>query len=108
MSLQKELNRLAGTSCEAQKAANVLAGTTGRELVYALNIIAGTLGRELNGVLKKISTDNGGSSDLDSAGALVGLSTGSVIVGGFNSLVIAFSSAFTDGPAFYDARGVLY
>lgn len=108
MSLQKELNRLAGTNCEAQKAANTLAGTTGRELVYALNIIAGTLGRELNGVLKKIATDNGGSLDLDSAGALVGISTGSIVVGGFNSAIISFSSAYTNGPAYYDARGVLY
>jgi hypothetical protein len=36
MSFQKEINRLAGTDgLETQRAANVLAGTTGKELLYA-------------------------------------------------------------------------
>lgn len=39
--LQKELQRLSGTTLDAQGAANVWAGTTGLDLVGALNTKAG-------------------------------------------------------------------
>ena len=109
MSLQRELNRLAGTSgLEAQRVANLLAGTSGKELLYALNVIAGTAGRELNGTLKLIATQNGGDGNLDGVGAMNTLAVGSIVVGGFDAYPISFSMAYTDGPAFYDGVGVSY
>lgn len=71
MSLQADLNRLAGTTgLDAQGAANVWAGTTGRDLVGALNVVAGTVGVELNGVIKLLAATYGGNPALDSGGAL--------------------------------------
>jgi hypothetical protein len=55
MTLQADLQRLSGTTLDAQGAANVLAGTTGLELVGALNAYAGTAGEELLGVIREIS-----------------------------------------------------
>jgi hypothetical protein len=109
VTLQRELNRLAGTSgIEAQRVANILAGTTGKELLFALNVIAGTAGRELNGTLKLIATQNGGDGNLDGVGAMNTLAVGSIVVGGFDAYPISFSMAYTDGPAFYDGAGASY
>ena len=109
MSFQKEINRLAGTTGkEAQHAANILAGTTGKELLFALNTIAGTTGKEFNGVLKLISLANGGNGTKDGNISFDDLSYGSVIVGGFDSVVRGFSQGFTYGAAWYDAGGVTY
>lgn len=49
--LQKDLQRLSGTTLDAQGAANVWAGTENLDLVGALNARAGTSGLELAGAL---------------------------------------------------------
>ena len=109
MSFQREINRLAGTTGkEAQHAANILAGTSGKEMLFALNTIAGTAGKEFNGVLKLISLANGGDDTKDGNISFDGLSYGSVIVGGFDSVVRGFSQGFTYGAAWYDAGGLTY
>lgn len=110
MSFQKEINRLAGTTgLEAQKAANVLAGTSGRELLYALNEIAGTEGKEFNGVIRLISLLNGGDGEKDANIAFAELDLGSINIGGFDSVSIGFSSAFTgEYTQFYDGAGLSY
>jgi hypothetical protein len=66
MELQAELQRLSGTTLDAQGAANVWAGTTGLDLVAALNVKAGTTGLGLNAALKAIS-----GTTLDGNGSLV-------------------------------------
>lgn len=109
MSFQRELNRLAGTDgLEAQRAANVLAGTTGKDMLFALNKIAGTTGREFNSTVSLIASQNGGTAGVDADLALLVLSVGSVIVGGFDSLVRGFSNGFGGTWAFYDAGGLTY
>jgi len=109
MSFQRDINRLAGTEGkEAQHAANVLAGTTGKELLFALNRIAGTTGRGINHVLSLISIANGGSGGKDANIALDDLEFGSVIVGGFDSVVRGFSQGFSGGAAYYDGGGLTF
>ena len=109
MSFQREINRLAGTTNkEAQHAANVLAGTTGKELLFALNKIAGTTGKEFNGVMKLISLANGGDGTKDGNISFNDLGYGSVIVGGFDSVVRGFSQGFTGGAAYYDGGGLTF
>lgn len=79
MTLQADLNRLAGTTgLDAQLAANVWAGTTGRDLVAALNAKNGTTGLELNGVLKALALTYGGNPSMDANGSLAtAVATGS-------------------------------
>lgn len=110
MSFQREINRLAGTTgLEAQKAANVLAGTSGRELLYALNEIAGTEGKEFNGVIRLISLLNGGDGTKDANISFDELAFGDINIGGFDSVSIGFSSAFTgEYTQFYDGAGLSY
>lgn len=64
--LQKELQRLSGSTLDAAGAANRWAGTSGLELVGALNVKAGTGGLGLAGVLRRLGRD------LDPNGALAG------------------------------------
>jgi len=107
VSFQKEINRMAGTSgLEAQRAANVLAGTSGKELLFALNTIAGITGREFNGVIRLISSQNGGDGTKDANIAFDDLVVGAIIVGGFDAIVRAFSQGFINGAAYYDGGGV--
>jgi len=109
MSFQKEINRLAGTEGkEAQHAANVLAGTTGKELLFALNKIAGTSGKEFNGVMRLISLANGGDGTKDGNISFDALTVGSVIVGGFDSVVRGFSQGFSGSAAYYDGGGLTF
>lgn len=109
MSFQKEINRLAGTDGkDAQHVANVLAGTSGKELLYALNIIAGTTGRGLGHVARLIAAANGGSGTKDVDIVFDDVTYGSVIVGGFDAVIRAFSQGFKSGAAYYDAGGVTY
>ena len=57
--IQESLSILAGQGTppwqEAQKAANVWAGTTGLDLIAALNVKNGTTGLDLNGVCQALS-----------------------------------------------------
>ncbi len=109
MSFQKEINRLAGTDgLEAQRAANVLAGTSGRELLFALNTIAGTTGKEFNGVVKLISLANGGDGTKDANISFEALSVGSISIGGFDTVLRAFSQGFVGGAAYYDGGGISF
>ncbi len=109
MSFQKEINRLAGTDgLEAQRAANLLAGTTGKELLFALNKIAGTSGKEFNGVVGLVASQNGGSSGKDANLSFDSLAIGSIIAGGFDTLVRSFNSGFNGTWAFYDGGGLVY
>jgi hypothetical protein len=110
MSLQRELNRLLGTTgVDAQRAANELAGTSGKELLFALNQIAGTTGRGLVHVMRLISERNVGSSGLDPLGSVSSIPTGAVVVGGYDTQVIGFASSFSgEYMTFYDAAGVQY
>lgn len=123
MSLQGQLNRLLGTSgVEAQRAANELAGTSGKEILFALNTIAGTAGKGIIYVMHRIvQLNNPGEeyqieaegepweSGSDPLGAMDNLPTGSIVVGGFDSVILAFSSAFTGKyVGFRDAAGVTY
>lgn len=109
MSFQRDINRLAGTvGREAQHAANVLAGTTGKELLFALNKVAGTSGKEFNGVMRLISLANGGDGTKDGNISFDALTVGSVIVGGFDSVVRGFSQGFTGGAAYYDGGGLTF
>jgi len=123
MSIQGELNRLAGTNGKAaQGAANTLAGTDGKELLGALNTIAGTVGKgivfvmnriaQLNDVTGDVGIESEGEpfvSNADPLGSLAGLATGSIIVGGLDTVIIGFSSAFTGkATPFYDAGGTFY
>jgi len=52
---QKELQRLSGTTLDAQGAANVWAGTTGLDLLASLNVKAGTTVLGLNAVCQRIA-----------------------------------------------------
>lgn len=109
MSFQKEINRLAGTDgLEAQRAANVLAGTTGKELLSALNTIAGVVGVEFNRVVKLISVANGGDGTKDANISFDAIEYGSVSVGGFDTIIRAFSQGFTGGAAYFDGGGLSY
>lgn len=54
-SLQHALQRVSGTTMDAQGAANKWAGTTGLDLVGALNKKAGTYGLDILGVLNKLA-----------------------------------------------------
>jgi hypothetical protein len=109
VSFQKEINRMAGTSgLEAQRAANILAGTSGKELLYALNEVAGTEGKEFNGVMKLISLLNGGDGTKDANIALADLVFGAISVGGFDTVVRAFSQGFVGGAAYFDGGGISY
>jgi len=123
VSLQGELNRLAGTSGKAaQGVANTLAGTDGKELLGALNTIAGTVGKgivfvmnriaQLNDVAGDVGIESEGEpfvSNADPLGSLAGLATGSIIVGGLDTVIIGFSSAFTGKfMPFRDAAGTFY
>lgn len=78
MTLQYHVNRKAGTlvddrpTLDAQGAANVWAGTTGRDLVGALNVVAGNSlpnYRELAGVLNQLAGTTG--LDIDGAAAAI-------------------------------------
>jgi len=53
--LQHALQRVSGTTLDAQGAANVWAGTVGLELVGALNRKAGTWGLDIDGVLNVLA-----------------------------------------------------
>ncbi len=109
MSFQREINRLAGTDgLEAQRAANILAGTNGKELLFALNVIAGTTGKEFNGVVQFISLQNGGDGTKDANISFDDLEFGSIAIGGFDTMVRAFSQGFTDGAAYFDGGGLTY
>ena len=109
MSFQKEINRLAGTEgLEAQRAANVLAGTSGRELLYALNVVAGTFGKEFNGVMRLISLANGGDGTKEGNIAFDDLAFGSISIGGFDTVVRAFSQGFVGGAAYFDGGSIIY
>jgi len=109
VSLQKEVNRMAGTDgLELQRAANVLAGTSGKELLFALNTIAGTTGKEFNGVMKLINLLNGGDGTKDANISFDDLAVGAVIVGGFDTVVRAFSQPFLGGAAYYDGGGISF
>jgi hypothetical protein len=57
--LQAELQRLSGTTLDAQGAANVWAGTSGQALTSALNVKAGTLGLAIQGVLNRLAGTSG-------------------------------------------------
>lgn len=48
--LQHALRRVSGTTLDTAGAANVWAGTVGKELVGALNAKAGTVGLDIDGV----------------------------------------------------------
>ena len=61
--LQAELQRVSGTTLDAQGAANAWAGTTGLGLVGALNVKAGSSGLELEGVLRRLIGSARGSTD---------------------------------------------
>lgn len=121
MSLQKELNRLAGTSGkDAQGAANILAGTSGVELLGALNTIAGTWGKGIVHVMALIAQQQGGGDEfsiseegyvegLDPQGAIASIPDGAIIVGGLNTLIVSFNSAYTGKyTPFRDAAGTFY
>jgi len=109
MSFQKEINRLANTDgLETQRAANVLAGTTGKELLYALNVIAGTVNKEFNRVVQLIALQNGGDDTKDANISFDDLEFGSIIIGGFDTTIRAFSQGFTDGAAYFDGGGLTY
>lgn len=121
MSLQGELNRLAGTlGKDAQGAANILAGTSGKELLGALNILAGTSGKGIIHVLALIAQQQGGGDDFgisaegyvtgsDPLGAAGSIPTGAIIVGGLDVLLMSFSSPFTGKYAAYsDTAGTFY
>ena len=109
MSFQKEINRLAGTTGkEAQHAANVLAGTSGKELLFALNKVAGTTGKEFNGVMRLVSIANGGDGTKDGNISFDDLEFGEITIGGFDSVIRAFSQGFTGGAAWYDAGSLTY
>jgi len=110
VSLQGELNRLAGTSGKAaQGVANTLAGTDGKELLGALNTIAGTVGKGFVFVMDRIAELNLGADSSDPLGAVGSIPTGAIIVGGLDTVIIGFSSAFTGkATPFYDAGGTFY
>ena len=110
MSIQGQLNRLLGTTgVDAQRAANELAGTSGKELLFALNQIAGTTGRGLAHVMRLISQQNAGSSGLDPIGSVSSIPTGAVIPGGYDTVIVGFSSSFSgEYMTFYDTAGVQY
>lgn len=88
MSLQDEINRLAGTSQRSlQDAANILAGTSERLVQDALNVYAGTSGLSRQGALNSVA----GTSGLlaaDAAALISGLVphwTDGVAVGNFDN-----------------------
>lgn len=110
MSLQGDLNRLLGTAgLGSQRAANELAGTAGKELLSALNTIAGTAGKGLVHVLNLIAEQNAGLSGYDPQGAVDSIPTGAIIVGGFDSVIVSFASAFSGRyMPFRDAAGRVY
>jgi hypothetical protein len=109
VSFQREINRLAGTTGkEAQHAANVLAGTTGKELLYALNIVAGTTGRGLNHVVRLIALANGGDGTKEANIAFDDVEYGAIVVGGFDTIIRAFSQGFVGGAAYFDGGGLEY
>lgn len=110
MSLQGDLNRLLGTAgLGSQRAANELAGTSGKELLSALNTIAGTAGKGLVYVLNLIAEQNAGFSGYDPQGAVDSIPTGAIIVGGFDSFIVGFSSPFGGKyTPFRDAAGLVY
>lgn len=110
MSLQGDLNRLLGTAgLGSQRAANELAGTSGKELLSALNTIAGTAGKGLVYVLNLIAEQNAGFSGYDPQGAADSIPTGAIIVGGFDSFIVGFSSPFSGKyTPFRDAAGLVY
>lgn len=64
--MQAELQRLSGTSLDAQGAANAWAGTVGLALLRALNVKAGTTGLDLQQVCNVL----GGTSGLAETAAL--------------------------------------
>jgi hypothetical protein len=65
--VQRELQRLSGTTLDAQGAANAWAGTSGLSLVAALNSKVSTVGLALRGVLNRIA----GGPDRGEVAALV-------------------------------------
>lgn len=110
MSIQRELNRLAGTTGkDAQGVANMLAGTDGKELLGALNTIAGTAGKGIVFVMDRIAELNLGADNRDPVGAVASIPTGAIIVGGLDTVIVGFSSAFTGKfMPFRDAAGTFY
>jgi hypothetical protein len=121
VSLQGDLNRLLGTAgLGSQRAANELAGTNSKELLGALNTIAGTWGKGIIHVMALIAQQQGSGDDfgisqegyvegLDPQGAIASIPDGAIIVGGLNTLIIAFNSAYTGKyMPFRDAAGTFY
>jgi len=110
MSLQGDLNRLLGTlGLAPQRAANELAGTDGKELLSALNTIAGTANKGIIHVLNLIAEQNAGFSGYDPQGAIDSIPTGAIVVGGFNSFIVGFTSSFAGSyMTFRDAAGTVY
>ena len=96
MSLQGNLNRLLNTrGVSSQRAANELAGTSGKELLGALNVLAGTTGKGMVYVWQKIAEEQGGLLGLDPVGSAASIPDGAISIGGFQSYIVGFSSAFT-------------
>ena len=68
--LQHALQRVSGTTLDAQGAANVWAGTSGLDLVGALNAKAGTTGLELLGVCNVLAGTPGQGVGINYCAAL--------------------------------------
>lgn len=68
--LQHALQRVSGTTLDAQGAANVWAGTSGLDLVGALNAKAGTSGLELLGVCNVLAGTPGEGHGVNYCAAL--------------------------------------
>ncbi|HYH48309.1 MAG TPA: hypothetical protein VEG38_02060, partial [Acidimicrobiia bacterium] len=70
--LQAELQRLSGTTLDAQGAANAWAGTTGLDLVGAINAKAGTAGLDLARALNQLA----GTAGLEVGAAAAAITSG--------------------------------
>lgn len=68
--LQHALRRVSGTTLEAQGAANVWAGTSGKSLVAALNAKAGTTGLDIDGVCNVLAGTPGAGHGINYCAAL--------------------------------------
>lgn len=67
--LQKSLQRVSGTTLDAQGAANAWAGTTGLSLLGALNAKAGTTGLGMAAVLNALASTT--ALEVDGAAAAI-------------------------------------
>jgi len=68
--LQHALQRVSATNLDAQGAANVWAGTSGKDLVGALNAKAGTSGLEILGVCNVLAGTPGQGFGINFCAAL--------------------------------------